>query len=270
MNTKFTKDGHKYAIISELNDSQYIVQEIYISNGEEISAGPNIAIKKSLLFDSPLETWKETYFANMESEWEKKRITMEKEIEEQEKKLKKEQNKMYIHTKTLQNMCSDLDRNGRLAFIRLLDFLSGNIKWVIHRRYDKPVLIPFDELDLYDRNCWGNAEGMKLITLYGNTKGDMLYNIDKYGDGSCGSQETYVFCYEEDALLEMKRIIKEYSISHVIIEVAEKYGVELDKEKLREFYKKERESCEKQIREHEEKIEKLTETLNKIPSNKND
>ena len=266
MNTKFTQDGRKYAIISELNDSQYIVQEVYVNSDGELPAGDRIALNKSSLFDTPVKTWKEVNYNRIVSDWEKKEKEMQNVIEKQERLLRQQYKKLYVHTKTLQDMCHNLDRNGRREFIRLLDFLSGNIKWVIHVKYDVPELLAFDEVSLSSNDCYGFADGMKLITLFGKVNGDLQYRINTYYDGSGSSDQYYVFCDYEEALAEMKRIIKEYKyISYKLIEVAAKYGVELDEEKLRDFYKKERDSCKKSIIEHESKIEVLAEKLNSLP-----
>lgn len=57
METKYTKDGKKVAIIGELNQNEYIVQEISVTeSGDEIPAGDRFTAKG--LLDEPVETWK--------------------------------------------------------------------------------------------------------------------------------------------------------------------------------------------------------------------
>lgn len=57
MEVKYTKDGKKVAIIGELNQNEYIVQEISVTeSGDEIPAGDKFTAKG--LLDMPVETWK--------------------------------------------------------------------------------------------------------------------------------------------------------------------------------------------------------------------
>ena len=59
MQTKYTTDGKKVAIVGKLNNTETIVQEIFVSeNGSEIPAGENFVVKS--LLDAPAKSWKES------------------------------------------------------------------------------------------------------------------------------------------------------------------------------------------------------------------
>jgi len=44
-NIKFTSDGKKVAVVGKLNAQETIVQEIFVSNGNEIPSGENFVVK---------------------------------------------------------------------------------------------------------------------------------------------------------------------------------------------------------------------------------
>ena len=48
MEIKYTKDGKKVAILGKLNDTTWIVQEIFILNGQELPCGENFTTKTLL------------------------------------------------------------------------------------------------------------------------------------------------------------------------------------------------------------------------------
>jgi hypothetical protein len=272
METKFTKDGRKLAIVESLNESQYIVQEIHVDdNKNEVAQGEKFAIHKSELSDSPLPTWKASELEKYKQDFEKEKKSCLYKIEREKDKMNFEYKKIYNLTKSVQDMCSNLSRRGRLDFIRLLDFLSGNIKWVIIKDYDAPKLIKFDELDIH--STWnGKPESIKLFTLFGNVKGDLNYKINMYSDGSGGNGvEIIPFCDYEEAFEELKKQIKGYSISDSIIEAANDYNIALDKEKVDEFYKKRQEylmkelsTCKNRNNELTTQLEAIEQKLNQI------
>ena len=54
---KYTNDGKKVLIVGKLNSQETIVQEIFVSAGQEIPSGENFVVKS--LHDAPAESWKE-------------------------------------------------------------------------------------------------------------------------------------------------------------------------------------------------------------------
>lgn len=57
-NIKYTTDGKKVVVVGELNQTETIVQEIFVTeNGDEIPQGERFVVKS--LLDQPSESWKE-------------------------------------------------------------------------------------------------------------------------------------------------------------------------------------------------------------------
>ena len=254
MKYKFTEKGEKYSIVSELNESQYIVQKVFVDGDTEIAKGELTAMSKNSLFDKPIPTWKEQYYEKTIKDWEKEKDALNKNIEKERSLLMREYKKAYELTKSVQSMCSDLDRNSRLQFVRLLDFLSGNIKWVVVDSYGLPELISFDELDIHENMHHTKDIEIKLITLYGRKDGGLQYRINEYRDGSGYSKDIYVFCDYEEAVEKMKELIPKYRISEKLIELADQYNVELDKEAVDEFYEGKNESIRTEVLKLEKRI----------------
>ena len=273
MQTKFTRDGRKFAVLDELNDSQFIVQEIFVDNNQnEVAHGEKIAINKCELRDSPISSWKDSELKKFIADWEREEKKIRSDIEKEKRALSDAHRKLYLHTKVAQDMAGHLDRTGMINFVRLLDFLCGNIKWFIEVSYGKLKLKPIEELDQYAGDYNGSYSGMKLFTLFGNTNGNLQYKMNDYGDGSGGDTTIYVFCDYEEALEEFKKIIREWkSLTQEIIDLAKEYGVRLDSLKVNEFYKKKRTDLEKILNKNIAENERLTKELNKLqkPINNN-
>lgn len=57
-NIKYTTDGRKVVIIGDLNQTEKIVQEIFVTeDGAEIPSGERFVVKS--LLDTPAKSWKE-------------------------------------------------------------------------------------------------------------------------------------------------------------------------------------------------------------------
>jgi hypothetical protein len=78
---------------------------------------------------------------------------------------------------------------------------------IVTRSYGPPYQIgPIDEvLASNDRY----SKGLKLLTLYGDTKGDLQWRISHYSDGSGGASDAWPFASEDDALAFLRKQIAE-------------------------------------------------------------
>lgn len=54
-NIKYTKEGKKVAIVGKINNTQWIVQEIFVSGDNEFPSGENFVVTS--LLDVPAETY---------------------------------------------------------------------------------------------------------------------------------------------------------------------------------------------------------------------
>ena len=67
---KYLSDGRKVSVIGKINKTEYIVQEVFITeSGDEIPSGENFTAKS--LHDAPVLSWKENEAKKVESRYEK-------------------------------------------------------------------------------------------------------------------------------------------------------------------------------------------------------
>ena len=86
---KYTTDGRKVVVIGDLNQTDKIVQEIFVTEqGDEIPQGERFVVKS--LLDEPSKSWKEKDLESLEARYEKEKAEQEvKEIKITNKKNKK-------------------------------------------------------------------------------------------------------------------------------------------------------------------------------------
>jgi len=78
-NIKYTSDGKKVLVVGKLNAQETIVQEIFISNDNEIPSGENFVVKS--LHDAPAVSWKEKNLKDFEDRYEKEKKHYEESLE---------------------------------------------------------------------------------------------------------------------------------------------------------------------------------------------
>jgi hypothetical protein len=108
---------------------------------------------------------------------------------------------------TLRDQIATIEQEGRLrrkdfakhrALDRLDDFIEGRITHVVVIQYGKPSIKTLaDALHIKDEH----DRPLKLVTLYGDSKGDLRWHLDHYSDGS-GSSNVFIFPFtsEKDAI----------------------------------------------------------------------
>lgn len=256
-------DGRKVEVIQELSSTQTVVKEIFVDEtGVEIPHGECFTVTTSKLSDSPLTAWKELKLKQHEAEWEKTDREWRKKIDDAKYKLKLEYDKVYHLTKAVQGMAASLGQDASMQFVRLLDFMSGRIKWVVIKHWQEPKIVPIDEfIDKYMFYYDRGVDGVKLLTMFGSPNHDgkhrgLNFRLNDYSDGSGSSKEIFVFNEEEEAVEKAREILSHVTnITDSTIAAAEKYGTELDPEKVKKFWTDKRSSVQNDLDKH---IEGLT------------
>lgn len=273
MKTKFI-EGKKVEIIQELNSTQTVVKEIFVDDkGNEVPHGECFTVTTSKLSDSPLASWKEAQLKKYEAEWEEMNKKWRKKIEDAERNLKIQYDKVYHLTKSVQGMAASLGSDASMTFIRLLDFMSGRIKWVVIKDWDEPIVLPIDEfidkyMYMYDRG----VEGVKLLTLFGSPNRDgvpkgLNFRLNNYNDGYGSSKEIFIFNEEHEAIEKAREILEQATyIGFKHIELAEKYGATLDPEKVKKFWTERKESVQKDLNATVDKLAGYKNALAEIES----
>ncbi len=84
MEIKYTTDGKKVSVIGKLNNTETIVQEIFVTaNGAEIPSGENFVVKS--LHDQPVESWKEKQLRDLEARYCREKNELETRIKTQKR-----------------------------------------------------------------------------------------------------------------------------------------------------------------------------------------
>jgi len=245
----------KVFIVDEFNSSQTIVKDAYVDEqGNEMPHGEQYIVATSSISDTPLSKWEDVHFKSYKEQYEKDKKAWQREIDDQTRALSLEYDKVYYLTKSVQGMAASLGSDMSMAFIRLLDFMSGRIKYVVYETYSEVKIAPFEdfEKDRMLQQYNHSIEGVKLMTIYGSTRDGkprgLSYQLSDYRDGSGGIYEIYIFHTEEEAMEKVKEIIQSKTyVNDGIIEQAKKYNVELDKNLLKKFYSDRLSSLEKDI-----------------------
>lgn len=195
---KYTDDGKKVLVVGKLNAQQTIVQEIFVSAGQEIPSGENFVVKS--LHDAPAESWKEKNLRELEARYEKSRKDLEQQINQQHQRLTIIKDKAKHHADALFKFVDKADSES-LSLLKKV--MSGQITHVFVGGYS-PEIFEWDggkgiyeEDREYDRV---QIKGIKLLSLYGYSDGDLEYRLHTYRDGSGGSQQIFPVCSYAEAL----------------------------------------------------------------------
>lgn len=237
---KYTDDNKKVIVVGKLNAQDTIVQEIFISNGNEIPSGENFVVRS--LHNSPVESWKDKDLREREERYAKRKDEISSHLELLEKQYRTSCNKLgafISYNVKLEKVISND------SFATFVNFVTGKIKYIVIGNYDFEI-VEYDKFNIqYERD-------LKLITLFGCTDGGLQYRIDTYSDGSGGSnQKLYPFTDYDLALQKLKELIYESTLNEVTIRAARKYKIELPKDKVSDYKKRQSEMHRKNIDYHE-------------------
>lgn len=257
MESKFLSDGRKVTIIGQLNNTEWIVQEVFVTaQGDEIPSGERFTTKS--LHDSPVETYKDRQEKKLN---ESIRALQNKEtaVQESIKKLERERTayeKTFKSTKALSD--SLLKQIDEGAFNLLCDVMAGNVKYLIEDSgygvYEPKLFL--DAIKAYD----SYETEIKLISLFGRSDGSLVYKLNQYYDGSGSAREIKLIRTDEELAQYYTDKVKEIfeknpnyiSTSHITI--AKKYGGVVAKEVVDSACAKKIESLKNNMEEYQNKF----------------
>ena len=199
---KFLTDGRKVSIVGKLNNTEWIVREVFVtSNGDEIPSGESFTTKS--IHDQPLESWhkkeearQKAYVARAEAEL--KRINQEIKNSSQLLEAKKS---MLANSPELKNLFGD-------SALRISGFMTGTTKYLVFGNCSlrKPVSME-DEIVYYESNYGSRRfDGIKLCSILGGSGGNIEFRIHRYSDGSGSSGEVWPFETHKDAVEKIKEL----------------------------------------------------------------
>tara|TARA_R110001606_G_scaffold30344_3_gene93816 strand:+ start:2813 stop:3619 length:807 start_codon:yes stop_codon:yes gene_type:complete len=185
---KYTNDGKKVRVVGKLNAEQTIVQEIFVSDGQEIPSGENFVV--SSLHDKPAESWKEKNLRELEARYEIGRQQLTKAIDDQRRQLEFARAKAAAQASALTGFVKNSDPS-QLATLN--SFMAGEITHLFVSGYSPEIIDWINGDQSYDVDRWGGTlrlDGIKLVSLYGKSDGSLVYRLSEYRDGSGGCGKT--------------------------------------------------------------------------------
>jgi hypothetical protein len=244
MKTKYTTDNRKVAIIGKLN-KQFIVQEIFISEGKEIPSGENFIVTS--LHNSPVVSWREKEIKRWETTHDRERDEYERLSRELSIKRSLLRAKIEYAAKALKNVSPE-------SFVKVVNFLTGNFTHVVIKHYSVPMLLTWKE---FFRASDFNPSKLRLLSLFGEDDGSLCFRLHQYYDGSGNAEIFTPFTNYEDALSKFIESVKTYPISQEIIGLSKTYGIELDVQKVSEWRDSKTQNLKREISSKSMLISKL-------------
>jgi len=269
MEIKYTKDGKKVAVLGKLNNNQWIVQEIFVANGQEFPGGENFV--ESSLLDEPAKSWK--------AENEKK---LDKRCEEREGVLNKlnEQIEIKLHSGYAADLINQfLEKYENIdpsELQTLFDFMSGKITHLVFGMYGGYKIVSLvDGLKNEDVYHYTRFEGLNLVSLFGCMEDgrrwpgqkdySLNWKINQYHDGSGVWRPLYPCRSFEDAKAKIDELIADKDATDGLIETKKKYGLKNPtEEKINELRKRNIEEQTKRVEAAKNKLAEAESKLNRL------
>lgn len=255
-NTKYLSDGRKVVVLGKLNSTEYIVQEIFVTQqGQEIPSGDNFTAKN--LHDAPVESFHSRELAKQQSRIE----NLQEQLKNINSRIKDAQDELSAKKDMLANSPELQSIAGEKSRI-LAMFMTGTVKYLVFAGYHlrPPVAmsdhIKFNELS-YGRTRY---HSLKLCSVLGNSNGDIEYRIHQYLDGSGSSEEVYPFENFEEAVEKIRCLASEkIEKNHLSIDefnMCVSLGIKFSREQKEMIYATHSEKLKQQIKEIEDTIAK--------------
>ncbi|CDM90424.1 hypothetical protein [Xenorhabdus bovienii] len=191
METKFLSDGRKVAVLGKLNAQESIVQEIFVTeSGVEIPSGENFTTKN--LHDEPVKSYQAKQLEVHEVGIEKAKQERNR-IDSQIKDIK---NKLSAYRDILKSVTMLSENINEHDFSHFLDVITGNVKYAVQvNSYSMPKIEPAIEYMTIIEHDYGNRKykGLRLLSVLGNSNGNLAYKINRWGDGSGGYDDVVFF-----------------------------------------------------------------------------
>jgi hypothetical protein len=246
---KYTKDGKKVVVIGKLNNSEYIVQEIFCSNGQEMPGGENFVATG--LLDEPAKSWQQTQAEKWEAEYDR----LNKSLDDLRRKERFESDFTRAVRARLESY-KDIS-----ALDQLCAFLNNEIEYVV--KYDKILAIQ----DVLASKDYGHFSNLKLLTLAGDPKCGLNWHLNYYSDGSGGwGSEVYLATSLDEAKRHLESQIKaKPEISKSDVETQQRYGLKYpSKSQLRKHHQQAVKTKKDAIKKAEAELAKQKKELEEL------
>lgn len=239
---KYTKDGKKVVVIGKLNNEEWIVQEIFVSNGKEFPSGENF-VERTLL-DEPAETYQSRQAKVLEGNLENLKSKIQTLEDESRIKRRKRDVAQLINRATEKYQNIDPEQLDTL-----FAFIAGEITHIIIEKYSGYEIVSlFDGVEATD-SWYGriSLDGLKLVSLFGcNKEGErhkkdrtfrLDWRINRYRDGSGDWTKIWPCSSIEAAVQKLNELLLGKDATEKYIALKKKYRLaNPTKAKIKEYY----------------------------------
>lgn len=235
----YTESGMQACLVGKLDDGRYLVRLILDSTDEEYPFYGELRIVETVFYGEPpvpkyherITQLKEEIFQLTE-----RKVNLEKEIAHLEK-CKKEMGIKYSSIKALE---------------RLDDFIDGKIThYVQDPDFRSPQIV-----DIKNTESKYSKKKLRLLTLFGESDGDLSWGLNRYSDGSGGYVTVIPCCsFEEakDVFTELlSDLYEDKSMTDHLLTLCKEYDIEI------------KPAWEAQVRNR--KVNQLSEKVEKLAS----
>lgn len=258
-NFKYLSDGRKVVVIGQLNNTESIVQEVFVTpGGDEIPSGERFVTKS--LHDEPVKSWKEKEQDKLEAAI--KRLKSDREAESNKIHQIKQKLKGYREVFKQVKLLADNLPESNLEELTL--FMSGSVEWLVFSskwELHKPVRFE-DEFFYSDRDYDRyRFDGLKLMDMLGKSNGDITFRMNRWNDGSGNDwREVKPFSDWDSAVAYVKQIadakIADGSLREKDYKVCKELGFEFTEEQMESIRNRLLGSLEESLRNAKSDAEK--------------
>jgi len=239
---KYTQDGKKVIVIGKLNSTEWIVQEMFVSEGVEVPGGEQFVAKT--LLDKPAETYREKRIHELIDIERKLEISIES-LQEKRIAVRADERANALINKFYQAY-ENIDMKELKT---LVDFLSGRITHLVFTDTHNPRIVTLLEVIKCESDYGHQFEGFRLVSLFGcNSNGErhgeelkkknycLDWRLNQYRDGS-GYYRSFIPCASfEEAVEELDKIAADTPVSSMWVKLKAKYGLRYPtEERIREY-----------------------------------
>lgn len=245
METKFTKDGRKVAVVGKLNKTQYIVQEIFVTeNGDEFPQGENFTVDS--VFDEKVESHKDREIKTLNDNIEKAK----KSLDSINHEIKQFEQRRTAAAEIMKQIDCTIKELPNFDFDFFCDFACGNFKYAISldnrgrmvnkgSHYEDPI----DVFARFERNSWNNVDKfdmVRLVSLLGKSNGNLEYGISRWSDGGDFSTGWVFFKTRTDLFNWLNEYGNKYhddgSLTEMEMEVFKKAGFSIPSDWIQKWF----------------------------------
>jgi len=198
---KYLSDGRKVCVVGKINNTETIVQEVFVTaGGDEVPSGEKFVTKS--LHDHPVIS----YAVKEKKRHEESLEQIKREIEKAKNDYKIASNKLKAIRDIVKSSSKVAESIEGTALDTLANFLLGSIEYVVVDGWQITPPQPFIDAvssisNEYERLRY---DGLKLLSVLGGSDGNLEYRLHQYSDSSGGSSRIYPFLSWDDAVSHIK------------------------------------------------------------------